>query len=58
LGSTTGRQGSSSGPVSLRWRNCGFEGLDERNNFTQRNFLRFMMEIELKIWELKVCFQI
>jgi hypothetical protein len=32
----------------------GCEYLEERNNFLHRYFSRLVMEIELKIWELKV----
>jgi hypothetical protein len=32
------------------------EGFGERNNFLHRNFFRFEMYFELKIWEVKVCF--
>jgi hypothetical protein len=32
------------------------EGFAERNNFLHRNFFRFEMYFELKIWEVKVCF--
>jgi hypothetical protein len=33
-----------------------FEGFEERNNFLHRNVFRFMMEIELKIWEVEIYF--
>jgi hypothetical protein len=31
----------------------GCEGLEERNNCLPMNFSRLVMEIELKIWEIK-----
>jgi hypothetical protein len=34
----------------------GCEGLEERNSFLHRNFLRLEMKIESKICEVKVCF--
>jgi hypothetical protein len=34
----------------------GCEGFEERNNFIHRNFFRFEMDSELKIWEFKVYF--
>jgi hypothetical protein len=32
----------------------GYEGFKEGNNFLHRNFLRFELYFELKIWEVKV----
>jgi hypothetical protein len=32
----------------------GCYGFEERNNFLHRNFSRFEMDFELKIWEVKV----
>jgi hypothetical protein len=34
----------------------GCQDFGERNNFIHRNFFRFQMYFELKIWEVKVCF--
>jgi hypothetical protein len=34
----------------------GCEGLERRNHCLHRNFFRFEMEIESKIYEVKVCF--
>jgi hypothetical protein len=34
----------------------GCEGFEEGNNFLHRNFFKSKMVIELKIWEIKVCF--
>jgi hypothetical protein len=34
----------------------GCEGFEERNNLLHRNFFRFKMDFELKIWEIKVYF--
>jgi hypothetical protein len=32
----------------------GFGGFEEMNNFLHRNLIRFEMNFELKIWEIKV----
>jgi hypothetical protein len=34
----------------------GFELCEERNNFIHRNFFRFEIKFELKIWEVHVYF--
>jgi hypothetical protein len=34
----------------------GWKLLGIRNNFPYRNLLRFKMDLELKNWEIKVCF--
>jgi hypothetical protein len=34
----------------------GFGGFEEMNYFLHRNFIRFKMNFELKIWEVKVYF--
>jgi hypothetical protein len=35
----------------------GCEGLEESNKFVHRNFIRLKSNFELKIWEVKVCFE-
>jgi hypothetical protein len=37
----------------IKYKFRGFEGM---NNFLHRNFIRFQMNFELKIWEVKVYF--
>jgi hypothetical protein len=35
----------------------GYEGFEDRNNFLHRNFSRFEMDFELKIWESRSVFE-
>jgi hypothetical protein len=43
-------------PGSNFLKKYGCEVFEERKNFLHRNFFRFEMDLELKIWEDKVCF--
>jgi hypothetical protein len=36
----------------------GYEGFEDRNNFLHRNFSRFEMDFELKIWESRSVFEL
>jgi hypothetical protein len=35
----------------------GYERFEDRNNFLHRNFSRFEMDFELKIWESRSVFE-